>query len=315
MKDKVIVITGPTASGKSDIAINIAKKIEGEIISADSQQVYRQMDIGTNKVIDPNIVSHHLLNVVNPDEEFTVDDFRKDADEIISILNSRNIMPIITGGTGFYIDSLLFDMNYGEAKKDDSIRNRLQDLANTHGKEYLYNKLNEIDPETANKYHPNEVNRIIRALEIFEITGEIPSKKRKGERVLNRNLDPILIFLNYKDRKILYNRINDRVNDMITLGLIDEFKYLLKKYNLDENSQSMAAIGYKELFPYIRGEMSLEETISLIQRNTRRYAKRQITWMKRYLDYQFTREIIMDDLGKDDATTIIEDLIKDMYEF
>ena len=160
-----------------------------------------------------------------------------------------------------------------------------------------------------------EVNRIIRALEIFEITGEIPSKKRKGERVLNRNLDPILIFLNYKDRKILYNRINDRVNDMITLGLIDEFKYLLKKYNLDENSQSMAAIGYKELFPYIRGEMSLEETISLIQRNTRRYAKRQITWMKRYLDYQFTREIIMDDLSKDDATAIIEDLIKDMYEF
>ena len=133
--------------------------------------------------------------------------------------------------------------------------------------------------------------------------------------MLNRNLDPILIFLNYKDRKILYNRINDRVNDMITLGLIDEFKYLLKKYNLDENSQSMAAIGYKELFPYIRGEMSLEETISLIQRNTRRYAKRQITWMKRYLDYQFTREIIMDDLSKDDATGIIEDLIKDMYEF
>ena len=133
--------------------------------------------------------------------------------------------------------------------------------------------------------------------------------------MLNRNLDPILIFLNYKDRKILYNRINDRVNDMITLGLIDEFKYLLKKYNLDDNSQSMAAIGYKELFPYIRGEMSLEETISLIQRNTRRYAKRQITWMKRYLDYQFTREIIMDDLSKDDATAIIEDLIKDMYEF
>lgn len=315
MKDKVIIITGPTASGKSDIAINIAKKIEGQIISADSQQVYREMNIGTNKVTDSLEVDHHLLNVVNPDQEFTVDDFKKDATEIISILNSRFVMPIVTGGTGFYIDSLLFDMNYGQVKKDSNIRQRLQNLASTNGNEYLYNKLNEIDPITAKKYHPNEINRIIRALEIYEITGEKPSDKRKGERILNGNLDPILFFLNYNDRKILYNRINDRVNDMITLGLVDEFRYLIDKYNLDEDSQSMAAIGYKEIFPYIRGDISLDEMISLIQRNTRRYAKRQITWMKRYIDYPFTREIIMDDLNKDDATIIIEDLIKGMYEF
>lgn len=315
MKDKVIIITGPTASGKSDIAINIAKKIEGQIISADSQQVYREMNIGTNKVTDSLEVDHHLLNVVNPDQDFTVDDFKKDATEIISVLNSRFIMPIVTGGTGFYIDSLLFDMNYGQVKKDSNIRQRLQNLASTNGNEYLYNKLNEIDPITAKKYHPNEVNRIIRALEIYEITGEKPSDKRKGERILNGNLDPILFFLNYNDRKILYNRINDRVNDMITLGIVDEFRYLIDKYNLDEDSQSMAAIGYKEIFPYIRGDISLDEMISLIQRNTRRYAKRQITWMKRYLDYPFTREIIMDDLNKDDATIIIEDLIKGMYEF
>lgn len=315
MKDKVIIITGPTASGKSDIAINIAKKIEGQIISADSQQVYREMNIGTNKVTDSLEVDHHLLNVVNPDQDFTVDDFKKDATEIISVLNSRFIMPIVTGGTGFYIDSLLFDMNYGQVKKDSNIRQRLQNLASTNGNEYLYNKLNEIDPITAKKYHPNEVNRVIRALEIYEITGEKPSDKRKGERILNGNLDPILFFLNYNDRKILYNRINDRVNDMITLGLVDEFRYLIDKYNLDEDSQSMAAIGYKEIFPYIRGDISLDEMISLIQRNTRRYAKRQITWMKRYIDYPFTREIIMDDLNKDDATIIIEDLIKGMYEF
>lgn len=315
MKDKVIIITGPTASGKSDIAINIAKKIEGQIISADSQQVYREMNIGTNKVTDSLEIDHHLLNVVNPVQEFTVDDFKKDATEIISVLNSRFIMPIVTGGTGFYIDSLLFDMNYGQVKKDSNIRQRLQNLASTKGNEYLYNKLNEIDPITAKKYHPNEVNRVIRALEIYEITGEKPSDKRKGERILNGNLDPILFFLNYNDRKILYNRINDRVNDMITLGLVDEFRYLIDKYNLDEDSQSMAAIGYKEIFPYIRGDISLDEMISLIQRNTRRYAKRQITWMKRYLDYPFTREIIMDDLNKDDATIIIEDLIKGMYEF
>ncbi|WP_311481499.1 tRNA (adenosine(37)-N6)-dimethylallyltransferase MiaA [uncultured Anaerococcus sp.] len=315
MKDKFIIITGPTASGKSDIAINIAKKIEGEIISADSQQVYSEMDIGTNKVMDTDYIYHHLINVVRPNEEFTVDDFKKKAEEIISILNSRFIMPIVTGGTGFYIDSLLFNMNYGQVKKDESIRNKLQNLKETYGNKFLYDKLKDVDEETAKIYHPNEVNRIIRSLEIYEITGEKPSAKRTGERVLNKNIDPILFFLNYKNRQILYNRINDRVNDMITLGLIDEFKYLIEKYKLNENSQSMAAIGYKEIFPYIRGEISLDEMISLIQRNTRRYAKRQITWMKRYLDYPFTREIIMDDLNKEDATIVIEDLIKGMYEF
>lgn len=315
MKDKVIIITGPTASGKSDIAINIAQKINGQIISADSQQVYREMDIGTNKVIDPFEINHHLLNLVDPNEEFTVDDFRKDASEIISILNSRQIMPIVTGGTGFYIDSLLFEMNYGEVEKNESIRNELQSLAESKGNDFLYNKLKEIDPITAEKYHPNELNRIIRSLEIYQITGVKPSEKRTGERVLNNKIEPILFFLNYKDRQILYNRINDRVNEMIDQGLVDEFRYLIDKYNIDENSQSMAAIGYKEIFPYIRGQISLDEMVSLIQKNTRRYAKRQITWMKRYFDYPFTREIIMDDLNKEDATLIIEDLIKGMYEF
>ena len=314
MKNKIIIITGPTASGKSDIAINIAKKINGQVISADSQQVYREMDIGTNKVIDPNVVNHHLLNMVNPNEEFSVDDFKKDSEQIISILNSRQIMPIVTGGTGFYIDSLLFDMNYGQVKKDNKIREALQNQADTHGKEYLYKKLMGIDPDTAKKYHPNEVNRIIRALEIYEITGEKPSDKRTGERKLKKNIEPMLFFLNYNDRQILYDRINDRVNDMINLGLIDEFKYLVDKYNLNEDSQSMAAIGYKEIFPYIKGEISLDEMINLIQRNTRRYAKRQVTWMKRYLNYSFTREIMMDNLSKDDASMVIEDLIKDMYE-
>lgn len=315
MKDKFIVITGPTASGKSDIAINIAKKISGQIISADSQQVYREMDIGTNKVLDPFEVEHHMLNLIDSDQNFSVNDFMNDSKNIISTLNSRSIMPIVTGGTGLYIDSLLFDMNYGEVEKDEEVRNELQNIANSKGSEYLYEKLLKIDPETANKYHFNEENRIIRALEIYEITGEKPSNKRTGEKVLNKDIDPILFFLNYKNREILYKRINNRVVDMIDSGLVDEFKYLVDKYKLNENSQSMAAIGYKEIFPYIRGEIDLYEMISLIQRNTRRYAKRQITWMKRYLDYPFCHEIYMDDITKDDATSIIEDLIKGMYEF
>jgi len=315
LKDKFIVITGPTASGKSDIAINIAKKISGQIISADSQQVYREMDIGTNKVLDPFEVEHHMLNLIDPDQNFSVNDFMNDSKNIISILNSRSVMPIVTGGTGLYIDSLLFDMNYGEVEKDEEIRNELQNIANLKGSEYLYEKLLKIDPETANKYHFNEENRIIRALEIYEITGEKPSNKRTGEKVLNKNIDPILFFLNYKNREILYKRINNRVVDMIDSGLVDEFKYLVDKYKLNENSQSMAAIGYKEIFPYLRGEIKLDKMISIIQRNTRRYAKRQITWMKRYLDYPFSHEIYLDDLTKDDATSIIEDLIKGMYEF
>lgn len=315
MKDKFIVITGPTASGKSDIAINIAKKISGQIISADSQQVYREMDIGTNKVLDPFEVEHHMLNLIDPDQNFSVNDFMNDSKNIISILNSRSVIPIVTGGTGLYIDSLLFDMNYGEVEKDEEIRNELQNIANLKGSEYLYEKLLKIDPETANKYHFNEENRIIRALEIYEITGEKPSNKRTGEKVLNKDIDPILFFLNYKNREILYKRINNRVVDMIDSGLVDEFKYLVDKYKLNENSQSMAAIGYKEIFPYLRGEIKLDKMISIIQRNTRRYAKRQITWMKRYLDYPFSHEIYLDDLTKDDATSIIEDLIKGMYEF
>lgn len=315
MKDKFIVITGPTASGKSDIAINIAKKINAQIISADSQQVYREMDIGTNKVVDDFEVDHHMLNLINPNDSFSVNDFMNDSKKIISILNSMSIIPIVTGGTGFYIDSLLFDMNYGEVEKDEKVRQKLQDISKIKGSEYLYNKLIEIDPETANKYHANEENRIIRALEIYEITGEKPSDKRTGERVLNKDIDPILFFLNYKNREILYKRINERVIEMVESGLIKEFEYLVDKYELNENSQSMAAIGYKEIFPYIKGEITIDEMINLIQRNTRRYAKRQVTWMKRYLDYPFCHEIIMDDLSKEDATIIIEDLIKGMYEF
>lgn len=315
MKDKTIIITGPTASGKSDIAINIAQKINGQVISADSQQVYREMDIGTNKVVNYFEVDHHMLNLVDPSENFSVEEFKNDAKKIITVLNNNHIMPIVTGGTGFYIDSLIFDMNYGQVKKDDKIRKKFQKLAIDKGNEYLFEKLLEIDPLTARKYHPNELNRIIRALEIYEITGEKPSEKRRGEKKLNENLKPILFFLNYSNREGLYKKINERVINMVEEGLINEVKYLIDKYNLDENSQSMSAIGYKEVLTYIRGEIGLDEMVNLIQRNSRRYAKRQITWMKRYLPYPFTHEIIMDDLSKDDASMIIEDLIKDIYEF
>ncbi|WP_416335247.1 tRNA (adenosine(37)-N6)-dimethylallyltransferase MiaA [Anaerococcus sp. DFU013_CI05] len=315
MTDNVIIITGPTASGKSDIAIQIAKAFNGEIISADSQQVYQNMDIGTNKTKKFDGIKHHLLDIINPDENFSVEDFSNRANVLIQDINNRGKVPIIAGGTGFYIDSILFDMNYGQVSQKPKLRQNLQYIADEKGNEYLYNKLEDIDPKTAKKYHPNETNRIIRALEIYEVTGKAPSEVRLGEKELNKDINPILFFLNYNDRTSIYEKINNRVIKMIDEGLIEEFTEVIKKYNLDQDSQSMAAIGYKELFPFISNEIDIDELIDLIQKNTRHYAKRQTTWMKRYLQYGFTHEIIMDNIDKNDAADTIISIIKETYEF
>lgn len=313
MKDKLVVITGPTASGKSDIAINIAKYLDSSVISADSQQVYRNMDIGTNKTYNFE-VDHFMINIVDPDQNFSVEDFSKEAKSIAKDINENLRIPIIAGGTGFYIDSLIFDMNYGNVKKDENYRRELESIAKEEGNQYLYNKLRSLDPITANRYHPNELNRIIRSLEIYHVSGKLPSDMRMGERKLNKDIDPIVFFLNYNDRNLLYEKINNRVLKMIDEGLVNEVESLLKTYNLDENSQSMAAIGYKEVLEYLNGHIDMDEMINLIQRNTRRYAKRQITWMKKYLKYRFGHEIMMDDLSKNDASDIILDIIKGAYE-
>lgn len=314
LKDRLIVITGPTASGKSDISINLAKNLDSMIISADSQQVYRYMDIGTNKTRDVFEVDHFMLNMVDPDEEFSVDDFSKEAKSLVEKINQNLRIPIVTGGTGFYIDSLIYDMNYGRVEKNQDYRNELQKIVEEKGNEYLYKKLESLDPETSRRYHPNEVNRVIRALEIYKVSGEIPSKIRTGERKLNDKLDPLIFFLNYYDRDLLYNRINQRVLDMLNSGLVDEVRELIKRFNLDNKFQSMSAIGYKEVLDYLNHDINLDEMIDLIQKNTRHYAKRQITWMKKYLNYPFTYEIKMDELNKKDASDIILSIVKEVYE-
>lgn len=314
MKDRLIVITGPTASGKSDIAINLAKSLDSMIISADSQQVYRYMDIGTNKINDVFDVDHFMLNIVDPNEEFSVEDFSKEAKSLVKKINQNMRIPIVTGGTGFYIDSLIFDMNYGRVEKNQAYRDELQQVAQDKGNEYLYNKLESLDPETSKRYHHNEVNRVIRALEIYKVSGDIPSKIRTGERRLNDKLDPLVFFLNYDNRDILYNRINQRVLEMVNMGLVDEVRDLIYRFKLDSKSQSMSAIGYKEVLKYIDNNISLDEMINLIQKNTRHYAKRQITWMKKYLNYPFTYEIKMDELNKKDASDIILSVVKEVYE-
>ena len=314
MKDRLIVITGPTASGKSDIAINLAKSLDSMIISADSQQVYRYMDIGTNKINDVFDVDHFMLNIVDPNEEFSVEDFSKEAKSLVKKINQNMRIPIVTGGTGFYIDSLIFDMNYGRVEKNQAYRDELQQVAQEKGNEYLYKKLESLDPETSKRYHHNEVNRVIRALEIYKVSGDIPSKIRTGERRLNDKVDPLVFFLNYDNRDILYNRINQRVLEMVNMGLVDEVRDLIYRFKLDSKSQSMSAIGYKEVLKYIDNNISLDEMINLIQKNTRHYAKRQITWMKKYLNYPFTYEIKMDELNKRDASDIILSIVKEVYE-
>ena len=315
MTDKVIIITGPTASGKSDIAIEIAKIFDGEIISADSQQVYRYMDIGTNKIKNDHGITHHMIDIINPDDNFSVEDFSNRAQELISDINHKGKVAIVAGGTGFYIDSLLFNMNYGKVEKNPKFRKNLEKISLEEGNEYIYNKLVEIDSVTAKKYHPNETNRIIRALEIYDATGKPASEVRKGEKKLNDSIKPLLFFLNYNDRSGIYQKINNRVLDMLDQGLIEEFKYLVKNYSLSKDSQSMAAIGYKEIFPFTDVEIDIDQLTNLIQKNTRHYAKRQVTWMKRYLRYDFAHEIIMDNLSKNEAADLIISLIKDNYEF
>lgn len=316
MIDKVLIITGPTACGKSDFAIKLAKKFDGEIISADSQQIYKDMDIGTNKIKESEMdgIKHYGLDIKYPNEEYSVQEFKDMARNLISEINSKNKMPIIAGGTGFYIDSILFDMNYGTSKKDENLRDKLIKDFQIYGNEYMYEKFCEIDPIEAKKYHPNETQRIIRAFETYKLTGKKPSELRKGLKNLNKNINPILFFINYKDRSKLYEKINLRVDKMINDGLENEFDKVVKNYKLSSFSKSLQAIGYKEFFPYKENEISYDELRSEIKKNTRRYAKRQITWMKKYLKYDFSNLIYRDEDMDEKILENMEKIVKETYD-
>lgn len=316
MIDKVLIITGPTACGKSDFAIKLAKKFDGEIISADSQQIYKDMDIGTNKIkkSETDGIKHYGLDIKYPNEEYSVQEFKDMARNLISEINSKNKMPIIAGGTGFYIDSILFDMNYGTSKKDENLRDKLIKDFQIYGNEYMYEKFCEIDPIEAKKYHPNETQRIIRAFETYKLTGKKPSELRKGLKNLNKNINPILFFINYKDRSKLYEKINLRVDKMINDGLENEFDKVVKNYKLSSFSKSLQAIGYKEFFPYKENEISYDELRSEIKKNTRRYAKRQITWMKKYLKYDFSNLIYRDEDMDEKILENMEKIVKETYD-
>lgn len=281
MKKNIVIIAGPTASGKTKIGIELAKKIDGEIVSADSMQIYKYMDIGSAKPTREEMqgVPHHMIDVVDPKEEFSVAFYRQMAVDCIDNIIKRGKVPIIVGGTGLYINSLTYPLDFTETAKDEEYRFYLQNLAEEKGSHFIHEMLKEVDPESYNRLHPNDLKRIIRALEVYKNTGRPISEFQRESK--KREIDFNLAYFGLTmDRTKLYERINQRVDEMFEKGLIDEVKKL-KEMGYTKDMTSMQGIGYKEVFDYLDGYLTLEEVKDIIKQNTRRYAKRQLTWFRR----------------------------------
>lgn len=281
MKKPLLILTGPTAVGKTRLSIKLAKAVNGEIISADSMQVYRYMDIGSAKIKPEETegVPHHLIDVLDPEEEFNVVTFQKMCKKCMEEIYGRGHVPILTGGTGFYIQSVLYDIDFTENAEDTTIRDRLEKEAEEKGVEYLHGKLREVDPASAGAIHANNIKRVIRALEFYEQTGEKISLHNETERQKESAYTSCYFVLN-DDREKLYERIDRRVDEMLAEGLVAEVE-ALKKRGCTRKLVSMQGLGYKEILAYLDGEYSLEEAVYRIKRDTRHFAKRQITWFKR----------------------------------
>ena len=281
MKPKIVVIVGPTASGKTSLSIELAKKIGGEIISADSMQIYKEMNIGTAKITKEEMegIKHYLLDFISPDKRYTVSDFKKDSSKAITEILNNNKIPIVVGGTGLYVNSLIYEINYSDMDFDEEYRTKMMECADTpEGLEELWNKANEIDPIAMKKISSNDKKRIVRVLEIYNTTGKTKTELEKQSRNKDTKYDYLVYGINM-DRAKLYERINLRVDKMIEAGLIDEVKNILNKY--DEFPTAMQGLGYKEVVQYLDGNYSKEEMIEKIKQETRRYAKRQMTWFKK----------------------------------
>lgn len=275
MKDKLVILTGPTAVGKTSISIDLAKKLNGEIISADSMQIYKYMDIGTAKIKEEEMegIPHHLVDIIDPNESFTVSDYKNRASSLIKDINARNKLPIVVGGTGLYINSLVYNLKFSTVPPNESIREQLE----CHDNEYLHNELVKIDKESGTRISINDRKRIIRALEIFKVTGKTIGEYNFREE--NEEYDLAMVCLNM-DREKLYERINHRVDIMIGEGLVEEVKNILHM-GYDKSLVALQGIGYKEIIMYLDKTISLEEAINLIKQYSRNYAKRQLTWFRR----------------------------------
>lgn len=306
-KKPLVILTGPTAVGKSSLSISLAKRIKGEIISADSMQVYKGMDIGTAKITKDEMegVPHYLIDLINPDQEFNVVKFQEKAKYYMNDIYNRGKTPIIVGGTGFYIQSILYDIDFTQAKQDNSYREQLEQIVREEGKEALYKILLELDEESAKIIHQNNIKKIIRAIEFYYQTGNKISQHNKEQKTKDSPYNFQYFVLN-KDREELYKGIEERVDIMIQEGLIAEVKSLHDKgYN--SNLVSMQGLGYKEILAYLNGEYSLDEAIYILKRDTRHFAKRQLTWFKREADANWINKA---DFDKD--SRIIDYMLKEL---
>ncbi len=281
MKKPLIIIAGPTAVGKTEISIEVAKRLNGEIVSADSMQIYKYLNIGSAKPTKEEMqeICHYLIDEIDPRSEFSVSEYRDLAREYIDKILLKNKIPIVTGGTGLYVNSLIYEMDFSNTSCDKSVRKNLTEEYEKYGSEYLHDKLKEVDREGAERIHHNNVQRVIRALEIFYRTGK-SMKDFSKDLVEVKDYNVIMIGLN-RNREELYERVDKRVDIMFTKGLVDEVKGLMEM-GLDVRDISMKGIGYKEVIGYLDGEYDLDRAVYLVKRNTRRYAKRQLTWFKRY---------------------------------
>ena len=279
-KIPLIAVIGPTASGKTGLAVRIAKKFGGEVVSADSMQIYSELTIGTAKPTEKEMdgIKHHLIGHKSVDDDYSVVNYVEEAKKAIRDIYSRGKVPVLCGGTGLYVDSLLSNTEFSEIKSDAKVREELFDYIEKNGNEALFEKLKEIDPETAAKTHANNLLRVVRAMEVYYVTGKTMSEHQKGSHPKPSEYEVCYIGTNFADRDKLYARIEQRIDEMLNEGVEEEARFLFEHDGVCTAAQ---AIGYKEFYPYFKKEMSMEEAVSVLKKETRHYAKRQLTWFRR----------------------------------
>ena len=304
MKPTVIVIGGPTASGKSNLAVELAKKINGEIISADSMQIYKDMNIGTAKITEKEMqgIPHYMLDIVSPEKRYSVSEYKKEAEKAIEEILKKGKVPIIVGGTGLYIESLIYGIEFQEEEFDEKYRQELNNIAETEGLEKLYQEAKKIDPKAMEKISKNDRKRIIRVLEIYHKTGKTKTEQEIESRKKEVKYNYKIFAINF-DREKLYSRIEQRIDQMIEDGLIQEVENIKKKYN--KFPTAMQGLGYKEVVEYLEHKITKEEMLEKLKKETRHYAKRQITWFRKYKEITWLE-------GENDINVNLEIIIKQM---